>query len=99
MDADPSARRQPGASTGLGMKVLVSNLGSTSFKYKVFDMPSARVLARGGMDRIGGEGSVHRYQIGDANAIEQACSLPDHARAIDEALGTAGWSRRRFAVD
>ena len=68
------------------MKVLVSNLGSTSFKYKVFDMPSASVLARGGMDRIGGEGSVHRYQIGDADAIEQACSLPDHARAIDEAL-------------
>ena len=68
------------------MKVLVSNLGSTSFKYKVFDMPSARVLARGGMDRIGGEGSVHRYQIGDADAIEQACSLPDHAWAIDEAL-------------
>lgn len=68
------------------MKILVSNLGSTSFKYKVFDMPSARVLARGGMDRIGGEGSVHRYQIGDGDTIEQACSLPDHARAIDEAL-------------
>ena len=49
-------------------------------------MPSARVLARGGMDRIGGEGSVHRYQIGDGDTIEQACSLPDHARAIDEAL-------------
>ena len=68
------------------MKILVSNLGSTSFKYKVFDMPSARVLARGGMDRIGGEGSVHRYQIGDGDTIEQACSLPDHARAIDEVL-------------
>ena len=68
------------------MKILVSNLGSTSFKSKVFDMPSARVLARGGMDRIGGEGSVHRYQIGDGDTIEQACSLPDHARAIDEAL-------------
>ena len=68
------------------MKILVSNLGSTSFKYKVFDMPSARVLARGGMDRIGGEDSVHRYQIGDGDTIEQACSLPDHARAIDEAL-------------
>jgi acetate kinase len=49
-------------------------------------MPSARVLARGGMDRIGGEDSVHRYQIGDGDTIEQACSLPDHARAIDEAL-------------
>lgn len=68
------------------MKILVSNLGSTSFKYKVFDMPSARVLARGGMDRIGGEGSVHAYQIGDGERVEQACSLPDHASAIDEAL-------------
>ena len=68
------------------MKVLVSNLGSTSFKYKVFDMPSARVLARGGMDRIGGEGSFHKYQIGDSDAVEQACTLPDHASAIDEAL-------------
>ncbi len=68
------------------MKVLVSNLGSTSFKYKVFDMPSARVLARGGMDRIGGEGSFHKYQIGDGEAVEQACRLPDHASAIDEAL-------------
>ena len=68
------------------MKILVSNLGSTSFKYKLFDMPAGRVLARGGMDRIGGEGSVHTYQIGDGEEIEKACSLPDHASAIDEGL-------------
>ena len=69
------------------MKVLVANLGSTSFKYKLFDMPAADVLARGGMDRIGdAEGSVHTYQIGEAAQVEQACSLPDHASAIDEAL-------------
>jgi acetate kinase len=68
------------------MKVLVSNLGSTSFKYKVFDMPSATVLARGGMDRIGDQGSVHKYQLGDNDEIEQACDLPNHASAIDEAL-------------
>ena len=40
------------------MRVLVANLGSTSFKYKLYDMPAARVLARGGMDRIGGIYSV-----------------------------------------
>ena len=40
------------------MKILVANLGSTSFKYKIFDMPSARILGQGGMDRIGSsEGS------------------------------------------
>ena len=45
------------------MKILVSNLGSTSFKYKVFAMPEEVVLARGGMDRIGGQGSVHTFEI------------------------------------
>ena len=68
------------------MKTLVANLGSTSFKYKVFEMPTGDVLARGGMDRIGGDGSVHTYQLGDAAQVEQPCKLPDHAAAIDEAL-------------
>src|ERR1700758_1955313 len=35
------------------MKVLVANLGSTSFKYRLFDMADERVLARGGVERIG----------------------------------------------
>ena len=29
------------------MKILVANLGSTSFKYRLFDMDSQRQLARG----------------------------------------------------
>lgn len=68
------------------MKILVSNLGSTSFKYKVFAMPEEVVLARGGMDRIGGQGSVHTFQIGEADEVGRAVDLPDHASAIDEAL-------------
>jgi len=68
------------------MKILVANLGSTSFKYKVFDMPEGIVLARGGMDRIGDAGSVHKYQLGTGPEVEQECRLPDHAAAIDEAL-------------
>ena len=36
------------------MKVLVANLGSTSFKYRLFDMADGeKLLARGGVDRIG----------------------------------------------
>ena len=49
-------------------------------------MPEEVVLARGGMDRIGGQGSVHTFQIGGADEVEQAVDLPDHASAIDEAL-------------
>lgn len=68
------------------MKILVANLGSTSFKYKLFAMPAGQVLARGGMDRIGGSGAVHTYQLGQAPQVKQPCALPDHERAIDEAL-------------
>ena len=35
------------------MKILVANLGSTSFKYRLFDMADERLLARGGVERIG----------------------------------------------
>ena len=41
------------------MKILVANLGSTSFKYRLFDLPeragqagAERELARGGVERI-----------------------------------------------
>ncbi len=35
------------------MKILVANLGSTSFKYRLFDMNGETMLARGGVERIG----------------------------------------------
>ena len=37
------------------MKILVANLGSTSFKYRLFDMTDERLLARGGVERIGSD--------------------------------------------
>jgi acetate kinase len=47
------------------MKILVANLGSTSFKYRLFDLPAETQLARGGIDRIG-QGSGHCFvQIGE----------------------------------
>ena len=68
------------------MKVLVANLGSTSFKYKLFEMPAGTVLARGGMDRIGGSGGGHTFRLGDGDEVQVQCDLTDHAAAIDEAM-------------
>ena len=45
------------------MKILVANLGSTSFKYRLFDMDSRRQLARGGIERIGSPESRCAVQI------------------------------------
>jgi acetate kinase len=39
------------------MKVLIPNIGSTSFKYRVLDMPGERILAEGRIERIGQPGS------------------------------------------
>ena len=47
------------------MNVLVPNLGSTSLKYQLIDMAGERVLARGKIERIGGQGgpATHREAI------------------------------------
>ncbi len=47
------AARVPYPRCSKAMKILVANLGSTSFKYRLFDMDSERQLARGGIERIG----------------------------------------------
>src|SRR5438876_1239226 len=49
--------RVPRSALRTHMKILVANLGSTSFKYRLFDMTDERVLARGGVERIGAERS------------------------------------------
>lgn len=38
------------------MKCLIPNIGSTSFKYRVLDMPSETILAQGRVERIGQPG-------------------------------------------
>ncbi|MEA1950735.1 MAG: acetate/propionate family kinase [Planctomycetota bacterium] len=67
------------------MKVLVANLGSTSFKYRLYDMDGDRQLARGGIDRIGSPESLCKVEIGDAKQ-EKILSVPDHAEAVRQCL-------------
>lgn len=65
------------------MKVLVSNIGSTSFKFRLFDMAAQeREIAVGGADRIGGKGGVLKLQIGAAPATKTARDFADHGSAI-----------------
>lgn len=64
------------------MIVLIANLGSTSFKYKLFDMPSERVLASGAADRIGQGRSAWSVAAAEQKA-EGVIDLADHAAAID----------------
>ncbi len=63
------------------MKILVANLGSTSFKYRLFDMDGEKVLARGGVERIGSDTSRCYVEAG-AIFDEMHVAAPDHAAAV-----------------
>ncbi|MFO1064404.1 MAG: acetate/propionate family kinase [Pirellulales bacterium] len=63
------------------MKILVANLGSTSFKYRLFDMSTERQLARGGVERIGAPRSRCTVEIG-AYKGEMEMEVPHHGVAV-----------------
>jgi len=63
------------------MKILVANLGSTSFKYRLFDMADERVLARGGVERIGSKEGQCFVEVGDKK-YETGLEAKDHAVAV-----------------
>jgi acetate kinase len=63
------------------MKILVANLGSTSFKYRLFDMADEKLLARGGVERIGSPMSRCFVEAG-GQRTEMETAAPDHAVAV-----------------
>jgi acetate kinase len=65
------------------MKILTVNCGSSSIKYKLFDMPGERVLARGQADRIGRADSSLRHEMeGHAPHVREA-KLSGHREAME----------------
>jgi acetate kinase len=56
------------------MNVLVANIGSTSFKYRLFRMPDETVLAQGTAERIGQPGSEFSdFGSAIASCLEKIC--------------------------
>ena len=64
------------------MKILVINCGSSSIKYKLYEMDDKRVLAAGGIEKIGIEGSFLKATLHDGSKkiIEHEC--PTHTEGI-----------------
>ncbi|MCO8124705.1 acetate/propionate family kinase [Stieleria sp. TO1_6] len=76
------------------MLVLVANLGSTSFKYRLFEMTddgaiddiqNARCLAQGAVERIGDAQSNCTVTIGQWSD-QQTLPVPDHGVAVQACL-------------
>ena len=63
------------------MKVLVIYSGSSSLKYQLIDMETESVIAKGGCERIGIDGSKLTHKAnGQEYVIEKA--MPDHNVAV-----------------
>lgn len=68
------------------MLVLVANIGSTSFKFRLYEMPAEVVVAEGKIERIGGADSVVTYRGRRGNTVERTQSCPTYRDALELAL-------------
>jgi acetate kinase len=73
------------------MLVLVANLGSTSFKFKLLDMNSGglEVVARGGYERIGQAGSPYKAHGDVIDVILKDLADKKHLPRRDRLQGRA----------
>lgn len=68
------------------MKILVLNCGSSSVKYKLIDSESKEVLAEGGVEKIGLEGSFLKYKRPDGSKGMIEVDMPEHHSAVTNIL-------------
>jgi len=65
------------------MKILVLNCGSSSVKYKLFDMDAHEVMAQGGVEKLGLPGSFLKFTLPDGEKVVLEKELPEHSVAIE----------------
>ena len=71
-------------------QILVANLGSTSFKFRLYEMPTERLLAKGGFERLGSDRAAWKITIGDGPEKSGQGDIRTHEDAIrltDRELG------------
>ena len=70
------------------MKVLVLNCGSSSIKYKLFDMEHKQVIAQGGVEKIGLKDSFLKFTLpsGEKKILEK--DIPEHTVGVEFILQT-----------
>lgn len=67
------------------MKVLVSNVGSTSLKFKLFDMPEENVLCEAKVERVGNVSeAIYSYKnlLNGYSIKKENCCVPDYSAGI-----------------
>lgn len=67
----------------IGMKILVLNCGSSSIKYKLFDMASGHVMAQGGIEKVGLPGAFLKLTGKDGKKVILEKDIPEHQAGIE----------------
>ena len=65
------------------MKILVLNCGSSSIKYKLYDMNDMSVLAAGGVERIGLDEAFIKVTLPDGEKKKIMHDMPDHKEGVN----------------
>ena len=65
------------------MKILVLNCGSSSVKYKLFDMEQKSVIAQGGVEKVGLEGAFIKFTLPSGEKVVVEKEIPEHQTAIE----------------
>ena len=68
------------------MKILVLNSGSSSIKYKLFDMEVPTVLAAGLVERIGEAVGALRHEVPGRPAVQSELPVPTHRAGLGEVV-------------
>ena len=80
------------------MKILTLNCGSSSIKFKIFDMPDGSVLVKGQSDRIGKEDAIIKWEGQGITPLSIRKKLSDHREALKILLGQDAGGKERFPV-
>ncbi|MDH6534095.1 acetate kinase [Parabacteroides sp. 52] len=65
------------------MKILVLNCGSSSVKYKLYNMVNREVMAQGGVEKLGLPGSFLKFTLPNGEKVVLEKELPEHTVAIE----------------
>lgn len=69
------------------MKILVLNCGSSSIKYKLFDMDKNDVIGQGAIEKIGLTGSFLRFPLPNGDKVTLEGEILEHKAGIEYILG------------
>ena len=70
------------------MKILVLNCGSSSIKYKLFNMDTRAVMVSGGVEKIGLPDSFLQIKLANGEKVKIEQSIPEHTVGIQLILNS-----------